>query len=183
MSTVYVIIMALALAMDAFGVTLGIGVSSLVNRNQKIKYLFYFSFFQFFFALLGGTFGYFFDTYIVTIPSILGGIIIAFVGLLMIIDGRKADNTSILCNSKMSIVIGVSVSIDALVLGFTSLNHLGSSMVLIVDCLLIGLVTLTLCTIGFFICKYIRKVDFVCKYANYLGGLALIFLAIKMILF
>lgn len=83
----------------------------------------------------------------------------------------------------MSLVIGISVSIDALVLGFTSLNHLGSTIILFIDCFLIGLITLTLCTIGFFICKYIRKVEFVCKYANYLGGLALIFLAIKMILF
>ena len=52
-----------------------------------------------------------------------------------------------------------------------------------VNSILVGLITLLLCTIGFFICRYIRKIDFICKYADILGGLILILLGIEMIIF
>lgn len=183
MSIFYVVIIGMALAMDAFGVILSIGVNTRVNRKQKIEYLLSFAFFQFLLTFIGGVMGYYFDTYIVDIPEIIGGIIIALVGIIMIIDGTKQKEESILTKNHMCIILGISVSIDALVIGFTAFHHVGGLVILLVDSILIGLITLLICTIGFFICRYIRKIKFISKYADYLGGIALILFAIKMLFF
>ena len=119
MNIYMVIIIGIALAMDALGVSISIGENSSVNREKKIQYIICFGFFQFLFILIGGTLGYYFDSYIVAIPNVLGGIVIGIVGILMLIDGKKESNNSVLVEDKMLIVLGVSVSIDAFVVGFS----------------------------------------------------------------
>lgn len=181
MNIYMVIIIGIALAMDALGVSLSIGVNSSVNREKKIQYIISFGFFQFLFILIGGTLGYYFDSYIVEIPNVLGGIVIGIVGILMLIDGKKESNNSVLVEDKMLIVLGVSVSIDALVVGFSALHQFGSAIILFLDSIIVGLITAFLCFIAFFLCRYFRKIYFVNKYADYLGGIVLIIFAIKMI--
>ena len=83
----------------------------------------------------------------------------------------------------MILILGISVSIDAIVVGFTTFNQITSLLTLFVDSILVGLITLFICTIAFFICRYIRKISFVQKYANFLGGIALLIFSIKMIFF
>lgn len=178
-----VIIIALALAMDAFGVTLGIGLNPILKREHKIKFVLSFAIFQFLFTYIGGSLGYLFDTYVTCIPSIAGGIIMGIVGVLMIIDGFKEKENNILIKNSICIMLGISVSIDALVIGFTVFHCLGGSLILCVDSILIGLITMLISTIGFFTCKYIKKINFIARYANFLGGVALIFFALKMIFF
>ncbi|MGG7176637.1 manganese efflux pump MntP family protein [Clostridium paraputrificum] len=183
MNVFSVILIGVALAMDAFGVSLGIGVNSVINRKKKIGYIISFAFFQFLLTFLGGRMGYLFDTYIASIPHILGGAVIAFIGIFMIIEGYKEKGDSILTKGSMVIVLGISVSIDALVVGFTALHHIGTIYILLVDSILIGFISALICTIAFFLCRYIRKINFVVKYADFFGGVALIFFAIKLIFF
>ncbi|SFD33233.1 manganese efflux pump MntP family protein [Clostridium uliginosum] len=183
MSLSEVIMIGIALSMDAFGITLSIGLSSMLTKRNKIKFILSFSVFQFLFAYIGGGLGYLFDTYIISISSVCGGIIIGIVGVLMIFDGIKNEESDVLIKNSTCIILGISVSIDALVIGFTVFHHLGSNLILMVNSLLIGLITLFICTLGFFICRYIKKLKFVTKYANFLGGLALILFACKMIFF
>ena len=75
------------------------------------------------------------------------------------------------------------ISIDAIVVGFTLFNKLTSLLTLLVNCLLIGLITLLICTIGFYLCKFIKKINFISKYADFFGGTALIIFSFKMIFF
>lgn len=178
-----VVIIGIALAMDAFGVSLSIGVNSSINREKKIQYILSFGFFQFLFILIGGILGYYFDSYIVEIPSLLGGIVVGIVGILMLIDGKRDSDNSLLVEDKMLLVLGVSVSIDALVVGFSALHQFGSVIILLLDSIIVGLITTFLCSIAFFLCRYFRKINFVNKYADYLGGIVLIIFAIKMIFF
>ena len=91
-----VVIIGVALAMDAFGVTLGIGINPILNKEHKIKFILSFAFFQFLFTYAGGILGYLFDTYIAKISSISGGIIISIVGILVIIDNLKEKENEIL---------------------------------------------------------------------------------------
>lgn len=175
------IIIAIALAMDAFGVTLGVGLNPILKRKNKIKFLFSFAFFQFLFTYIGGMAGYLFDTYVTSIPSVAGGIIMEIVGILMIIDGIKEKENTILIKNSTCIILGISVSIDALVVGFTAFHHISNNLTLFIDSIFVGLVALFICTTGFFICKYIRKINFITKYANFLGGISLMILGIKMI--
>ena len=183
MSVFGVFVIGIALAMDAFGISIGIGVNSIITRKKKIGYILSFGFFQFLFTLIGGGMGYYFDTYILPIPSVLGGIIVGTIGILMIMDGVKEKENSLLVKNSMVVILGISVSIDALIIGFTTFHQLGSLLVLLIDSVLIGLITLFFCTIAFFSCRYLRKISFISKYANFLGGIALILFAIKMIFF
>ena len=178
-----VIIIGIALAMDAFGVTLGIGLNSIIKREHKIKFILSFAFFQFLFTYIGGSLGYLFDTYITTIPSIAGGVIMGIVGILIIIDGFKEKKNEILIKNSTCLILGVSVSIDALVIGFTAFHEISKNFLLCIDSVLVGMITLFICTLGFFICKYIRRILFITRYANFSAGIALIFFGIKMILF
>lgn len=178
-----VTIVGIALAMDAFGVTLGIGLNPIIKRENKMKFVLSFAFFQFLFTYVGGSLGYLFELYITDIHSIAGGIIIGIVGILIIIDGFKAKESKVLMKNSTCIILGISVSIDALVIGFTAFHQISKNLLLCVDAVLIGLITFFICTLGFFICKYIKKITFVTKYADFFAGITLIFFGFKMIFF
>lgn len=183
MSIYYVFIIGIALAMDAFGVSLGVGLNPILKKRNKIKFIVSFAFFQFLFTFLGGISGHLFDVYITSIPSIAGGIVMSVVGIVMIIDGLKEKESDLLIKDSTCIILGISVSIDALVIGFTTFCKLSSIIILLVNSILIGLITLFLCTLAFFFCRYIKKINFISKYANFLGGIALIIFGIKVIFF
>ena len=183
MSIYYVFIIGIALAMDAFGVSLGVGLNPILKKRNKIKFIVSFAFFQFLFTFLGGIAGHLFDVYITSIPSIAGGIVMSVVGIVMIIDGLKEKESDLLIKDSTCIILGISVSIDALVIGFTTFCKLSSIIILLVNSILIGLITLFLCTLAFFFCRYIKIISFISKYANFLGGIALIIFGIKVIFF
>lgn len=183
MSLSYILIIGTALAMDAFGVALGVGLNPVLNRRHKMKFILSFAFFQFFFTFLGGSSGHLFDVYVASIPSLAGGIIMGVVGILMIIDGLNEKENNMLTKNSTCLILGVSVSIDALVIGFTAFHKISNVMVLIGDSIIIGLITVMFSSIAFLIGKYIKKIDFISKYANFFGGTALIIFGLKMILF
>ncbi len=79
------------------------------------------------------------------------------VGIVMIIDGLKEKESDLLIKDSTCIILGISVSIDALVIGFTTFCKLSSIIILLVNSILIGLITLFLCTLAFFFCRYIKK--------------------------
>ena len=177
-----IIIVGIALAMDAVGVTVSIGVNPKVIRRNKIAFIMSFAIFQFLFFLLGGIGGHLFEKYITTIPNIVGGVALAIVGILMIKEGFE-DNETLLLKREMVIILGISVSIDAFVVGFTGFNYISSALKMIGDCSIVGLITLILCSFTFYLCRYIRKIGFIAKYASFFGGITLIIFAIKMIFF
>ena len=181
MSVLEVIIIGLALSMDALGVTLGIGINSQIDRARKVNYIVSFGFFQSLLTFIGGSLGYYVDKYIIEISNILGGATIVVVGLLMIMQGAKNEKSSIINKSSMVILLGISVSIDALVVGFISMHDLSNSLILTVNSIFIGLITLFICSMGFFICRYIKRVNFISKYADYLAGFILIIFGLKLI--
>ena len=180
-----VIIVGIALAMDAVGVTVSIGVNPKVMRKSKIAFIMSFAIFQFLFFLLGGIGGHLFEKYITTIPNIVGGVAIAVVGILMIKEGfeNAGEDETLLLKKGMVLILGISVSIDAFVVGFTGFNYISSALKMIGDCSIVGLITLILCSFTFYLCRYIRKIGFIAKYASFFGGVTLIIFAIKMIFF
>lgn len=179
MSLYFILPIALSLSLDAFGVALSIGLNKGLRYYKKILFSISFGFFQFLFALIGALLGIIFNKFITFIPNVVGGIIIAVVGVLMIIEGFNKKEENILLNSKMYIVLGVSVSIDALVVGFTALYSLNYFR-LIVDCLIIGNISLIMTCIAFVISKYLKKIRLVSCYAEYIGGIVLILFGLKM---
>ena len=183
MGIISIFVIGIALAMDALGVSLSVGVNPDISRELKIAYVVSFGFFQFLLLFVGGVLGNYINTHIVPISDTLGGIVIFVIGVLMIIDGFKAKEETILAKKIMVLVLGISVSIDAIVIGFTVFHSISSITLLFVDSLLVGLITSLICTIGLYSCRYIRKIKFISKYADFFGGLALMLFSIKMILF
>lgn len=179
-----VVLIGIAMAMDALGLSISLGINPTLKRRNKIGFIMSFAFFQFLFIFLGGVGGRFFDTYVVAIPNVIGGIVIALIGLIMIIEAFKNNDNddSVLIKKSMYMILGMSVSIDALVVGFTAFHEV-NQILLSVDAILVGLITLLICTTGFFMCRYARRVNFICKYADLFGGIILIILGMKMIFF
>lgn len=176
-----IVLIALALSFDAFGISICIGLNIKVDYKHRIKFAISFGFFQFLFAAIGGIAGEIVNRYIVAVPNIMGGILIIIVGMLMLKEGYENKEECPLINPKMYFVLGISVSIDALVIGFTILNKLNSYIVLMTNSLFIGIVTFGISTIGFIIAKYLNKITIISKYADYLGGVILVLFGIKMI--
>ena len=179
-----ILIVGVALAMDAFGVTISIGLNKRVNRSKKIGFIISFALFQFLFFFSGAIMGFLFEKYITAIPNIIGGTAIGIVGAMMIKEGfEKNENEDLVLKNIMYLILGVSVSIDAFVIGFTGFGYISSIIRIIFECSIVGFITLILCTFAFFLCRYIRKVEFISKYADFFGGVTLIIFAIKMIFF
>lgn len=175
------IIISIALALDAFGVALSIGLNPQVRRNNKILFILSFGFFQFFFSFLGAYIGYLFNRF-TSVPNTIGGIVIMIVGMMMIKEGMEKKEESILLKPKMYFILGISVSIDALVVGFVVLSGITKVMVIGIDTIFIGLITCFLSTVAFVVSKSLKKVKFIAKYADFIGGIILIIFGLKMIL-
>lgn len=174
------IAISFALAMDACGVSLSLGIRNDIDKDDKIKYIMSFGFFQFLFSFLGAILGNMFERYIASVPTVVGGTAIAIVGVLMIKEGMEDKNDNNIKSTAMYIILGISVSIDALVVGFTAFNEAAGIGVIIGNTLIIGFITLILSGASFFIANKISNIKFISKYADYIGGAILIILGIKM---
>lgn len=180
MTLLEVVFIGIALAMDAFSVSLSLAISNDNCRNKKLrsKVVLIFGFFQFALSLIGGILGFYFNNYVMVIPEKVLAIVLAIVGGLMIYDGKRKNNNLTKKNGVI-IFLGISVSIDALAVGFTVLSEIKYVSVIICYCIIMGLITSILCIISFIISKLVRKINIISKYSNYLGGIILIVMAIK----
>ena len=175
-------IIALALSLDAFGVALCIGLNNQTRFINKLGFIISFGVFQFLFSYIGACVGFLFNTYVASMPTIIGGMIISLVGVIMIKEGFENKGKCPLLKPKMYFILGISVSIDAMVVGFTVLNNI-TKVVLFKYTLFIGGITLVMSTIAFIISKYLKKIEIVARYADYIGGIILIIFGIKMMFF
>lgn len=173
-----VALIGVALAMDACGVAMSIGLNCQVKLVNKVKFALSFAFFQFLFAFGGAFLGKFINSNIVALPTLLGAVAILIVGILMIKEGMGEKDECILIKPGMALIIGVSVSIDALVVGITALFSRGDFI--FTDGILIGVITLALVSLAFILTKYLQKMTFISKYSDYLGGIILILFSLKM---
>ncbi|PRR81369.1 manganese efflux pump MntP family protein [Clostridium luticellarii] len=176
-------LIALALSLDAFGVSLCIGLNEIITRKNKIQFIISFGFFQFFFAICGAYAGFLFNKYIASVPEVIGGALVLIIGILMLKDGLKSKEECLFIKPEMVIVLGISVSIDALVIGFTTLNDIESNLSVLYSTLFIGMTTFLISLAAFLISRYLRKIHIVSKYADYIGGIILIIFGIKMMFF
>jgi len=180
MSLYFISSIAFALSLDAFGVALSIGLNKELGFNKKMLFSISFGFFQFLFALMGALMGIIFNEFITCIPNVAGGTIMAVVGVMMINEGFNKKEENIILQPQMYLILGISVSIDAMVVGFTALTCL-SFYTLMLDCLIIGVVSLIMTSLAFVISKYLNKIRLVSRYAKYIGGIILIIFGIKII--
>lgn len=177
-----IIILGLALSLDAFGVALGIGCSKKLKFNESGSLIFSFGFFQFLFVFLGGIMGYFINTNLFKISGYISGIIILLVGIMLLKEGYENGEECVYYNFNLwkYIVLGISVSMDALGVGFSILYRY-QIPVLLVNSLLVGAITFLLTFISLEITKYIKNFLIIEKYSDYIGGIILVIFGLKMI--
>ncbi|ADL52615.1 manganese efflux pump MntP family protein [Clostridium cellulovorans] len=175
-------LIAIALALDAFGVALSIGISGCAVKKQKIILALSFGFFQFLFAYIGATLGYFINSYIISVPEIIGGVIQIIIGFLMLWQGYRKGEGNFRIRKDMYAILGASVSIDAMIVGFAVLFYEKNMLIIFEYALYIGLIAMILSLAAFFLSKYLKKISIVEQYAEFIAGVILIFFGLKMIL-
>ena len=182
MTFIEVFLIELVLALDAFALSLCIATKHNISKKGKRGFKISFAFFQIVLTFMGICFGMYFKAYVAKIPNAISGFIIAFVGVMMIkesIENNDSDKC-ILDNLLMYIILGISVNIDAVVVGFTALSYVSTKKIILFNSLLGGIINYILTSIAFFIGKSVTKVKNSEKYTGYLGGGVLILLGLKM---
>lgn len=161
---------------------MAVGCGKPTNLIEKSKVIFSFGFFQFLFALIGGLGGNFIDQYFFTISNYFSGAVIFILGIFLIREGYKNEEECIYTNLNLwgVIVLGVSVSIDALGAGFSLLFNL-KLLLIFQDSIIIGLVASLMTVFAFIIINYIKHIALVEKYSNYIGGAILLILGVNTI--
>ncbi len=177
-----IIVIALALALDAAGVSLGLGCSSDLNKREKGFIIIFFGFFQFLFLLLGSLLGNYIDNNIFKISNYLSGIVILFLGLLLLKEGYENQESDYKELSLWTyVILGISVSIDALGVGFSVLYNM-TMIEIINSSVVVGLIASLLTFVSISVVEYIKDIELVEKYADYFGGVILVIFGLKMLI-
>ena len=180
MSFVTIFITAIALAMDAFAVSVSKGMT-LRNLSKKIcvKIALAFGIFQGVMPLLGWLLGIKFTRYIQKVDHWIAFILLCFIGIKMIIDSLKSEDDveEKQYNNKTFLILAIATSIDALTVGITfaflKINIISSV-------LSIGIITFILSITAVYAGKIIG--NFIKNKAGIFGGIILIIMGLKILL-
>lgn len=174
-----VVILALALSMDAFAVSIGLGS----KHTKKTTYLaamaaIYFGVFQAFMPLIGymggkGVFGWV-ESYAPWVAFILLLLVSGKMIYDSMSDGIEEDIAKI--THKVMLILAIATSIDAMAAGF-SLTLLDVNPV--IACAMIGFTTLVFSWVGVFVGA--KSGTWLESKAELFGGIVLLLLGIKML--
>ena len=173
--------LGVALAMDAFSVSMANGLKEVKMRKKRMFLIaFTFAFFQFAMPMIGWicvhTIVTYFHAFEKLIPCI-ALILLAFIGVNMLKEGfeeqREEEEKQV--GKGTLLMQGIATSIDALSVGFTIANY--NLVLALAACLVIAIVTFIICWIGIEIGK-----KFGMKLANkaaILGGVILLVIGLE----
>lgn len=178
-----IVLIAVALALDASGVSMGIACGTKLNFKNRLSLILAFGFFQFLFALSGALLGNYINTQIIKITDIASGIIILVIGIILFQEGFKKEEECIYRRLTFwtVVILGISVSIDALGIGF-SVMHREVLFEMINKSLIIGLVASFFTFFSLNIIRYLKRIILIEKYSDFIAGVILIIFGINMIL-
>lgn len=175
-------IISIALGLDAFSIAFSVGLNKKATKKKSLMLIIIFGFFQFLFVTMGGCFGGLFNMYIFHLSSKLGGIIVLLVGMLMFKEGLSKEEKLSSLNFIIIMLLGICVSIDALVIGFTLFSNFNIETLMFKNSPVVGLICSLLTAIGLMVSRKMRKNFFIKEYASLMGGIILVLFGLKMIL-
>ena len=175
---------ALALAMDAFAVSVGISLSlEGISRRQMFRLAFHFGFFQFLMPILGWLAGLSVLTYIKAVDHWIAFGLLLFIGARMIYESfkrgkeKKEGNGNVDPTKGFSLfILSIATSIDALAVGL-SFAVLHESI--LYPAVVIGMVAFLMTVMGIKSGPLLGRM--IGKRAELLGGLILILVGIKIL--
>ena len=178
MELISTFLIAVALAMDAFSVSITKGFTqNNLKNNQIFYYGLFFGFFQFMMPLFGYYLGEVITSFISSIASIIAFILLSAIGLNMIRESLSDDEITDNFSFKELTLLAVATRIDAFAVGLTYaiLNE-----EILIPSFIIGIVAFIFTLMGIFIGR---------KIGNYfngrlqvIGGVILILIGIKILL-
>ena len=180
MGIIELIVLSIGLAMDAFAVSIckGLSMPRMKWKNAIIIGA-YFGYFQALMPALGYLLGFNFQDRISNIDHWVAFILLGVIGINMIKEAISKDNDvhNESVKFKEMIVLAIATSIDALAVGIT-FAFLNVNLILAIS--LIGIITFIISVLGvkvgnIFGDKYEKKAEF-------MGGIILILLGIKILL-
>lgn len=187
MSLITILLMSIALSMDAFAVSITKGMTiKNVKTNMAFKIALFFGIFQGGMPLIGWLLGISFEHYIKAFDHWIALILLSFLGFKMIFEAIKSkseenneltvdlESTYLDINTKDLIVLSIATSIDALAVGI-SFAFLSINIIPVI--ILIGIITFIVCFIGVLIGKKIGPI--LKNYSEILGGFILILIGIN----
>jgi manganese efflux pump family protein len=173
---VTIIIMAFALGMDAFSISLGMGMYKLRLR-QVFKIGITIGIFHIFMPLLGIIAGRFLSDQFGNIAVYIGGVLLLILGVQMIWSSLSAKEESIITPVGYGLFIfALSVSLDSFSVGL-SLGIYGAQTVLVLICFGAGATLLS--WLGLMIGQRVH--DWLGQYSEVLGGAILLGFGIKLL--
>ena len=181
MSLIELLILAVALSMDAFAVAVCKGLSmQTLNKKHAVTVGLYFGAFQALMPVIGYFLGFHFRNAITSIDHWIAFVLLSLIGVNMIKEARSSDDEDTIDASvdpKSMIVLAIATSIDALAVGIT-FAFLQVNLIPAVS--FIGIITFILSIAGVkagnvFGMTYKSK-------AELLGGIVLIVIGIKILI-
>lgn len=173
------VFIAFALSMDAFSVSLGIGMLNLRLR-QMIKIGTQIGIFHVWMPLIGMIAGNFLSGWFGTVASYLGGVLIIMLGAEMFISSfrKKTTKTTIRPFGIGLWIFGLSVSFDSLSVGLT-LGIYGAKMLLVLICF--GSISAILTLLGLYLGRSVS--GWLGEYSMAFGGIFLLSFGIKLLFY
>jgi putative Mn2+ efflux pump MntP len=181
MIVVYIIIVAVSLAIDAFAASLSCGMTRADSKFRlAVKVALFFGIFQFSTFLMGWLVGSTSKALLSSLTTWIAFFLLLIIGSRMILEAIRHWKQERECrplSNRSLLILSLATSIDALVVGLT-FGFLGTRI--IVPALVVGSVTFWLSLIGVLIGDRIRThLD---KWAEIIAGLVLIVLGIRVLL-
>lgn len=183
MNLISIFLIGLGLAMDAFAVSLTVGMNTSKKEKWKmaLKASAFFGGFQGLMPLIGWAIGISFAEYIEKIDHWVAFILLAVIGGKMIFEAikeeEKNEKEEKSYSNKRFVILAIATSIDALAVGisfaFLNVNILSATSI-------IAIITFITCMIGVYLGKVLGKI-FGSK-AEIVGGAILIIIGIKILI-
>ena len=174
------LLIAVALAMDAFSVSLTKGFTQKdLKSSQIFYYALFFGFFQFMMPILGYYCGEVISAFIASIASFVGFILLLGIGLNMIRESLTGDDDEITDRFNFAEVtlLAIATSIDAFAVGLT---YALLKYEILAPSIIIGVVAFIFTLMGIFLGKKIG--NYFGNKFQIVGGVILILIGIKILL-
>ncbi len=183
MTTLNIMAMAVALAMDAFAVAIATGITlKQVSARQTFRLAWHFGLFQALMPVIGWFSGVHLLTYIKDFDHWVAFGLLVFVGGKMLVEAfhedEDGDDAKDPTKSVSLVVLSVATSIDALAIGFT-LSLL--QVPIAYPSVIIGIVALVFTGVGMHMGARLGSMTRISRYAEVLGGLVLIAIGLRIL--
>lgn len=174
---VEILILAIALSMDAFAVSVGLGAKHNTNaKSLSVMSGIYFGIFQGVMALIGYLAGKGVMGWVEAYAPWIAFILLFFIGGKMIFDSfsEGIEEDLIKITHRVMIILAIATSIDAMAAGFT-LTILNTNP--FISCFIIGVTSYLFSWVGVFVGS--KSGTWLESKASFLGGFTLILIGIK----